>query len=543
MSLMDPFTITTHSNGRASSPADAVNEASPFADNDARSATSTSGLRRAATVNEGESRRRSGMFMPGNGNSFDSPSLRDSRRRSSTFSDFSLGEARKTFDQDIINPGKEHQDEEEDSRWASLPLAFAIVPAIGGMMFKDGSAVITDVILLGIASIFLNWTLRSPFKWYRSAQQVREGEERLEELEIEDGDEVEPRSSSESNTPTKPEGLDDVPEEQRPHIPKSESRCGYADQRRRALSELYVHECVALFFCFVTPVLGAYMLHEIRSHLTRPAEGLVSNFNITIFTLAAEIWPCSTAIKLIRARTLHLQRVVAANPYRTEPVTSDHIQGIVKRLEELETKGITNGSANVHTPYGMSVPQAAQGKSEAKIVKEVRNLIQPDLDALNRAMRRYEKKATVLAMQTESRMNALESRLNDAIALAAAATKKNQSDWSAIAWALDRAVHAVCLPFSALMAFVLWPAKTVTGIFGYNRRVSPKDQRERSRRNGPSSLSERGRGSGTGSGTGGDMRRGAGRSLEETIIIGGQRMGRPTSSSASDRLMGRFGTR
>lgn len=161
MTLMDSPTATSHSNGRASSPADAVKPASALSDGDAVAAPTGLGLRRAATVHEAESRRRSGIFIPGNSIGFEGSSVKDSRRRSSTFSDYSLSEARRTFDQDIINPGREHQDE-DDSRWASLPLAFAIVPAIGGILFKNGSAMVTDVILLGLASIFLNWTLRSP---------------------------------------------------------------------------------------------------------------------------------------------------------------------------------------------------------------------------------------------------------------------------------------------------------------------------------------------------------------------------------------------
>ncbi|KAM7201025.1 hypothetical protein V8F20_005034 [Naviculisporaceae sp. PSN 640] len=553
---MDHPTVTTYSNGRASSPSDAVKPASPLADGDAVAAPTGFGLRRAATVNEPESRRRSGIFVPGNTTSFDSPAHRDSRRRSSTFSDYSLSEARRNFDQDIIDPGKEHQDE-EDSRWASLPLAFAIVPAIGGIMFKNGSAMVTDVILLGLASIFLNWTLRSPFKWYRSAQQVREREENLAEEDLEDSD-FEAGSSSEPNTPPKSGALDDVPEEQQPGTSsrrKANIRRSYADQRRRALRELYIHECVALFFCFATPMVGAYMLHEIRGYLTRPAEGIVSNFNIAIFVLAAEIWPCSTVIKLVRARTLHLQRVVNTNPYRTETVTPNQIQEILKRLEELETKGIANGAANGHTPNSSSVAPTYQGKSDAKIVKEVRNLIQPELDALNRAVRRYEKKATVLAFQTESRMAALDMRLNDAIALAAAATKNSQSDWSVLAWLVDRAIWAVCLPFSALMAGVLWPVRTVAGLLGFNLGSADKERRERSgsrkRHLGPGS--QWGREREVGSGTGGDMRRGGsggigGTNREaagfmEKIMMGGQRTDPLTAVSSSDRLFGRFGKR
>jgi len=47
--------------------------------------------------------------------------------------------------------------------------------------------------------------------------------------------------------------------------------------------------------------------------------------------------------------------------------------------------------------------------------------LQPELDALNRAVRRYEKRATLQAFQTESRLKDIESRLNDAVSLAAAA--------------------------------------------------------------------------------------------------------------------------
>jgi len=159
MSLMGSPTITQTQGNGVSSPADAVKSASPLADSDAGMApTAFHGLRRAATVNEGDvSRRRSGIFIPGN---TESP-FRDSRRRSSTFSDYSLSEARRNLDHDIINPGKAHEDD-EDSSWSSLPLAFAIVPAIAGILFKNGSTMITDVLLLSLASVFLNWTITSP---------------------------------------------------------------------------------------------------------------------------------------------------------------------------------------------------------------------------------------------------------------------------------------------------------------------------------------------------------------------------------------------
>jgi len=53
---------------------------------------------------------------------------------------------------------------EAPSHWHSAPLVFAILPAIGGLLFQNGSAVVTDILLLGLGSMFLNWCVRSP--WY-----------------------------------------------------------------------------------------------------------------------------------------------------------------------------------------------------------------------------------------------------------------------------------------------------------------------------------------------------------------------------------------
>ena len=51
----------------------------------------------------------------------------------------------------------------EPSHWHSAPLALALFPAIGGLLFTNGSAVITDVTLLILAAVFLNWSVRLPW--------------------------------------------------------------------------------------------------------------------------------------------------------------------------------------------------------------------------------------------------------------------------------------------------------------------------------------------------------------------------------------------
>src|SRR5882757_5268023 len=90
------------------------------------------------------------------------------RRRSSFLSE-TFSETRKSLrssTDDILLPRARRDDiddHDDNSHWQSLPLGLALLPAVGGLLFKNGSAVITDVTLLGLAAIFMNWALRSPW--------------------------------------------------------------------------------------------------------------------------------------------------------------------------------------------------------------------------------------------------------------------------------------------------------------------------------------------------------------------------------------------
>ena len=90
------------------------------------------------------------------------PPLR--HRRSSTFSD--SAQSLKSSTDDLLLPRAKSPEEavnHEPSHWHSIPLALALLPAAGGLFFETGSAVITDVTLLGLAAVFLNWSLRLPW--------------------------------------------------------------------------------------------------------------------------------------------------------------------------------------------------------------------------------------------------------------------------------------------------------------------------------------------------------------------------------------------
>jgi hypothetical protein len=126
------------------------------------------GLRRAQTIDESAQFRHrpsTNRFSTNN----DAPNPDPTRRRSSNFSEYSLNEIRKNFQSstdDLLlpRPSSKIHDEHSPSNWHSAPLAFALLPAIGGMLFQNGSAVVTDIMLLGLAAIFLNWSVRIP--WY-----------------------------------------------------------------------------------------------------------------------------------------------------------------------------------------------------------------------------------------------------------------------------------------------------------------------------------------------------------------------------------------
>lgn len=303
---------------------------------------------------------------------------------------------------------------------------------------------------------YLLYLLNIRRDWYHSAQTIRKKEEYNGEAGFAEDSDEDVLSFSQTT-------LDEVPEDgEAPAKPaatvsKSTKR---VPAHEAATKELYRHEVMALLSCFLFPLLGAFLLHTIRAQLSRPSEGLVSNYNLTIFLLASEIRPTSHLVKLIQSRTLHLQRVVSSNPYTEEIITKDSadFEEIRKRLDDLEAR-ISTAEAG----KGALEP-ALNGKQSALLVTEVRRAIQPDLDALNRAVRRYEKRATLQAFQTESRLLDLEARLADAISLAAVAANSNQRQKGFTGILLDWSAAAIVLPLQAIGSLAKLPFKTIVAL-------------------------------------------------------------------------------
>jgi hypothetical protein len=242
-----------------------------------------------------------------------------------------------------------------------------------------------------------------------------------------------------------------------------------------AQQELRVHELVALGCCFIFPLLAAWLLHAIRSHLSRPSEGLVCNYNLSIFLLMAEIRPLSHLIKMIQARTLYLQRHVNLEVLEeNRKGDKGAIEDLLTRVEELEAH-IANGIAEKNTSDPTESSETITAKASSQATAEVRKTVQPELEALNRAMRRYEKRSTISAVQQEARMQELEARVKDVVVLAAAVQRHADRQPRNFTLTLTNWVCAlVVLPIEYLFAAMKVPNRLLSSLSAMPKRYLSK---------------------------------------------------------------------
>lgn len=242
--------------------------------------------------------------------------------------------------------------------------------------------------------------------WYHEAQQRRYEYSEVPGTQYDDTI-IEEDEDSIGSPDERTELPADDAEEPRPRTHSTPSPTEVA--QREAREELQRQEVLAFVACFLGPLLGTLLLHTIRAQLTR-AEGIVSNFNLVLFLLGAEIRPFRRLFKMKKDRILHLQRIVKLDP--RDELKAASAQQISQRLAELEAR--------------LDGPVANNDMDIVKISTEVRQSLQLQLDALNRAVRRYEKRHMAQSIQIEARFQELDLRLRDALSLAAAAARTGQ---------------------------------------------------------------------------------------------------------------------
>lgn len=248
--------------------------------------------------------------------------------------------------------------------------------------------------------------------WYKAAQAPPEFEhfdldarsdDTIIEEEEEEGSEGDfetvenPQATRQNNSPEPKTGAKPAPPEQ-----------------LDALYGLRRTETVALVWCFLGPLLGAWLLHTMRIFLSPSSESLMNDVNLSVFVLVAEARPFALVCRLEKSRVHRLQTVAYLDP-RAASQAPEELRNIAQRLDLLESRLVS-----------VSESQEKKDVSKEVISSSVRQDLQPQLDALNRAVRRYEKRSVVQTMQTEARLNELEARLRDALSLAAAAARNGQ---------------------------------------------------------------------------------------------------------------------
>lgn len=94
---------------------------------------------------------------------------------------------------------------------------------------------------------------------------------------------------------------------------------------------------------------------------------------------------------------------------------------------------------------------------------ESRRALNPDIEALNRAVRRYEKRTALTALQTDTRFQQLEAQTRDAIALAAAAQRANLNRRQSYAFTLiDWACACIVVPTQIALSIINLPGRIVS---------------------------------------------------------------------------------
>jgi len=346
---------------------------------------------------------------------------------------------------------------DEPTYWISVPVVAAIVPAVVGLTYENGAAIATDLLILGMAAWFLHWCVSVPWHWYHAAQERTyhcsdvvpaqfDDDIPEEDEQVMESAEERPQSSGEGNgSASQTEGQLD-----------SSDASLTIDAQENARKALRQEELTALVACFVGPLLGAALLHKLRAQLTR-TEGIVSDFNLVIFVMFAEFRPFKQLIKLRNDKIMHLQRIVKTDP-------EDHVttQYLANRVFELEAR------LEGPLPGDIDITQISE-----KVTKST----QLQIDGLTRAVRRYEKRAMAQTLQTEARFDELETRMRDALSLAAAAARTGQQP-GILALAMRWVINTIRYTCQTAWHVVLYPFRVTASTCAYLESYFIEDGRQ-----------------------------------------------------------------
>ncbi|KAH8733204.1 hypothetical protein GQ44DRAFT_600564 [Phaeosphaeriaceae sp. PMI808] len=364
---------------------------------------------------------------------------------------------------------------DESSFWHSTPVFIAIVPAIAALTHPNGGTFATDIVLLILSAWLMHKCATVPWQWYHEArrrQYVNVDEQTYDDVIQEEDEE------SVVESPERPGSAKSLPEE--PKGPSKASIQSGNGVQSSARDELKRTEIMAFVACLLGPLLGAYFLHHIRAQFTHTTrDGIVTDLNLTIYVLAAEARPISRLSQMVNERTLRLQRIVRSDSI-DNPGLANVLQ-LMQRVAELEAQ--------------FDGPMNKGNVDVMKVSAEVRQGIQHQLDALNRAVRKYEKRQMAQSIQIEARFQEVDVRLQDTLSLAAAAARTGQKPGIAsmtISWVAGIFTYGLHLAWD----IVMYPFRIVNTMLDvvrswFFKNVRHSKQRAKGQINGAPRLQSR----------------------------------------------------
>lgn len=162
-------------------------------------------------------------------------------------------------------------------------------------------------------------------------------------------------------------------------------------KQREVSRQLWYAELQAFGGLIFAPICGAALLHYVRGTMARPANGLITNFNITVFILAAEIRPLKIAYTYLTARSEQLQEeLIDVAPSRYDELANkmSTLESELRYLKGEASKNDNMAHANGSTDHA-------------------------DLEQIKQALRRFERHEMQLKQHYEEKLYSLERQLAD----------------------------------------------------------------------------------------------------------------------------------
>jgi hypothetical protein len=170
-----------------------------------------------------------------------------------------------------------------------------------------------------------------------------------------------------------------------------------SDSQQQAIQKQKNAELQAFVGLVVGPLLGAFLLSYVRTIMGRPANGLISNFNITIFVLAAEMRPINIALNYLNARSDRLHEEVHDVPPSKYEALSARFETLVEDFSTLQEQLTTTEGAGRNSRY----KQKSHGMDE-----------HTDMEAVKSALRHFERQSTQDKKLFRAQLHDLSMRLD-----------------------------------------------------------------------------------------------------------------------------------